>query len=168
MDDDDQNVTAESRPDRFELFFADAEPRLRAALVSKYGGDLGREAAAEALTYGWHHWHRVEPMENPAGYLYRVGDRWAGRQAIRRQRSVPTVAITDPCRLSSSTQPPEPGLAAGLGALTLRQRQAVVLVVGFGLTHAETADLLGLSRSSVQNHVERGMANLRRELGVCT
>jgi DNA-directed RNA polymerase specialized sigma24 family protein len=40
------------------------------------------------------------------------------------------------------------------------------LVHGFEYTHQEVADLLGISRSSVQNHVERGLARLRTELEV--
>ncbi len=145
----------------FESFFAEAEQRLRAALVARYGGDRGREAAAEALGYGWQNWDRVRGMENPAGYLYRIGDRWAKRQAI-----VPTLRAN---RAEATSMPHvEPGLDRALATLSLRQRQAVVLIAGFGLTHEETGRLLGLARSSVQNHVERGLAKLRSELGVRT
>jgi RNA polymerase sigma factor (sigma-70 family) len=60
----------------------------------------------------------------------------------------------------------EPGLGTALSTLSLRQRQIVVLVAGFGLSQLEAAQLLGLSRSSVQNHLERGMTKLRTSLGV--
>ena len=40
-----------------------------------------------------------------------------------------------------------------------------MLVEGHGYTHAETAAFLGIKRSSVQNHLERGMASLRHEIG---
>jgi DNA-directed RNA polymerase specialized sigma24 family protein len=43
---------------------------------------------------------------------------------------------------------------------------AVVLCHGFQWTHREVAELLDLSPSTVQNHVERGLANLRRALEV--
>jgi len=33
----------------------------------------GREVAQEALEYGWEHWERLRSMENPVGYLYKVG-----------------------------------------------------------------------------------------------
>lgn len=151
--------------DRFEVFFDQAEPRLRAALVAKFGPDQGRDAAAEALAYGWQNWARVEPMANPAGYLYRVGDRWARWQVSRR---LPLKRLD-----LLPAEPPgvhrfEPGLADAMAQLSPRQRQTVVLTAGFGLTHRETAALLGCSRSSVQNHVERGLAKLRTELGVTT
>jgi DNA-directed RNA polymerase specialized sigma24 family protein len=41
-----------------------------------------------------------------------------------------------------------------------------VLVEGFEWTHREAAEVLGISASSVQTHLERGLAQLRRSLGV--
>ncbi len=145
----------------FEVFFDAAEPGLRAALVAKFGAERGRDAAAEALGYGWRNWDRVGRLDNPAGYLYRVGDRW-GRRQQKPKRQPPLPEYRD------EIPHIEPGLEPALDTLTLRQRQAVVLIEGFGLSHTEAADLLGLSRSSIQNHVERGMAKLRSELGVQT
>ncbi|MEZ5379671.1 MAG: sigma factor-like helix-turn-helix DNA-binding protein [Acidimicrobiales bacterium] len=147
----------------FEEFFAVHEPLLRRALAAGFGHDLGREAAAEALMYGWQWWDRVAELDNPAGYLYRVGERWAVRQ---RQRS--TKRATGWATQPSATDRFEPGLAGALDSLTARQRQAVVLVTGFGLTHAEAADVLGIARTSLQNHHERGLTNLRRRLGADT
>jgi hypothetical protein len=43
----------------FEAFVADAEPRLRHALVAAYGFEEGRDAAAEALAYAWEHWRAL-------------------------------------------------------------------------------------------------------------
>ena len=59
--------------DSFAEFVKDAEPRLRHALCAAFGHEEGREAAAHALAYGCEHWERVEPMENPVGYLWGVG-----------------------------------------------------------------------------------------------
>ena len=68
---------------------------------------------------------------------------------------------------SPASQPwVEPGLPGALNTLSARQRQVVVLVHGFEYTHQEVADLLGISRSSVQNHVERGLEKLRSKLEV--
>lgn len=99
-------------------------------------------------------------MDNPAGYLYRVGERWARRH--RRPRPLPWGRP----RPEPEPAEVEPRLDQALRRLTPRQRQAVVLTAGYGLTHAEVADLLGLSRSAVQNHMERGLGKLRLDLGV--
>jgi predicted RNA polymerase sigma factor len=77
-------ISTGTRSETFEAFFREAEPRLRRALIAAAGAEVGREAAAEALAYGWEHWDRVGAMENPAGYLYRVG-----RSKARRWRKAP-------------------------------------------------------------------------------
>ena len=64
----------------FSSFMTNAEPRLRRALVSGFGPEVGREAAVEALEYGWSNWNRVAALKNPAGYLYRVGTRLAAKK----------------------------------------------------------------------------------------
>jgi len=98
-------------------------------------------------------------MQNSVGYLFKLGKRWGVRQQRRRRRQVGVV--TAPAR------PPEfePAFEAALGGLSTRQRQAVVLCAGYGLTHAEAGEILNVKRSSMQNHVERGMTKLREELG---
>ena len=148
----------------FTMFVADAEPKLRHALVAWYGGDLGREAVAEALAWAWQNWDRLADMDNPEGYLFRVGQTHARRHLRRRKLRAPFKDHRD-------FEPPrnprfEPGLISAIESLTSRQRSAVVLVHAYGLTHAETAELLGIRRSTVQNHVERGMAKLREQLEV--
>jgi RNA polymerase sigma factor (sigma-70 family) len=62
----------------------------------------------------------------------------------------------------------EPRLPEALAALSERQRTVVVLIHCFQWTQSEVAELLGLSKTTVQNHLERGMDGLRREIGVVT
>ena len=143
--------------ERFRAFVADVEPRLARALLAAYGQERGREAVAEALAYAWEHWERIEPMTNPAGYLYRVG------QSRTRSRLRPVVA---PDRVSREAPWVEPRLTRAMDDMTERQRVAVVLIHGFEWTFAEVASLLGISVSSVQRHLERGLAKLRAVLGV--
>ena len=146
----------------FEDFFRSTEPVLRAALVSTFGPETGREAAAEALLYPWRNWDRIGNLDNPAGYLFRVGQRWGRRHQVRGRRRFETAP-------AASVHPPfEPQLADSLSALPVRQRQAVVLCIGYGLSHAEAAALLGVKRSTIQNHVERALHHLRQRLGAET
>ncbi|MFH2072772.1 MAG: sigma-70 family RNA polymerase sigma factor [Actinomycetota bacterium] len=148
----------EDRSTSFLEFARVAEPRLRYALVAAHGAERGLEAANDALVYGWRHWDRVRGMANPIGFLYRVGQRKA-----RRQRHSPRANPVIP-----EDRPPwiEPHLSEALASLTPRQREVVVLVEGFEWTHREAAEVLGISASSVQTHLERGLAQLRRSLGV--
>lgn len=140
----------------FKEFLAQAGPRLRRALSSVYGPDRGREAAAEALAYAWENWEKVKALSNPIGYLFRVG------QSKTRPRKARLVVARpeDPEPWS------EPALGRLLTELSERQRLAVVLVHGFGWSLKEVADLAGIRVTSVQNHLERGLAKLRAGLEV--
>jgi DNA-directed RNA polymerase specialized sigma24 family protein len=142
----------------FTTFAREVEPRLRYALVAACGPDRGLDATEDALVFAWEHWEKVQEARNPAGLLYRVGK----RRAFRRRRHLPLFGeapVTDP-------DPPEPGLAPALEHLSKQQRTAVVLIDGFGYTHQEVADLLGVGRSTIQKHHDRGLEKLRRKLGV--
>jgi RNA polymerase sigma factor (sigma-70 family) len=60
----------------------------------------------------------------------------------------------------------EPGLPAALRGLPEQQRVSVYLVYGHEWSLAEVASFLGVSKGSVQKHVERAMEKLRRKMGV--
>lgn len=141
----------------FDAFIVEVRPRLARAFVAAYGPDRGQEALAEALGYAWEHFDEVVVMDNPTGYLYRVG-----QSRTRARRHDPEFPAPSTIGLPAI----EPGLTNALKGLSERQRVCVVLVFGFEWTHLEVAGLLGLSRSSVQNHVERGMQHLRDVIGV--
>ena len=66
-------ATKTAQVDGFIIFARDIEPRLRLALCSGFGRQVGLEATEDALAYGWEHWGRIQGMTNPAGYLYAVG-----------------------------------------------------------------------------------------------
>lgn len=140
----------------FTEFVSTAEPRLRRALVAAYGFEEGREATAEALAYAWEHWDRLRLIDNLPGYLFRVGQT---RHRRRRQPVLFAVAESAEYRF-------EPALPAALASLSGRQRLAVVLVHGYGYTHREVSELTGLKQTTIQNHVERGLARLRSIMGV--
>ncbi len=144
----------------YTAFFEIAEPRLRRALAAAYGPGIGRDACAEALSYAWQHWERVSVMTNPTGYLYRVGQ----THARRLRRPFPYVHREEP----PWERWVEPGLSPALRSLTEPQRVAVVLCHGFGWTHREVGELLGIAATTVQNHVERGLAKLRDSLEVAS
>jgi RNA polymerase sigma-70 factor (ECF subfamily) len=142
----------------FDEFVREVEPRLRRAFVGCRGVDGAHEATAEALAYAWEHRGRVLAMENPAGYLYRVGQ---SRTKARRR-----VALPSPADLRLPEV--EPALIPALLALPDQQRTAVWLVHACGWTYAEAAEAMTVSRSAVGTHVSRALDALRRALEVDT
>ncbi len=102
-------------------------------------------------------------MQNPAGYLYRVGE-----HSYRRLRRPLRWANPGLPRVPGRLPWVEPKLPEALARLSKRQRQAVLLVNAFGYTHSEVAELLGITKASVQTHAERGLKRLRSRLGGTT
>lgn len=145
----------------FEEFVLEHERRLRNALTASLGIDAGREAAADALAHAWENWDRVRDMDNPGAYLYVVG-RNRGRRSLGRKD--PAFPTPEP----ESDTWVEPGLPAALARLTEPQRTVVMLIDGYDWTLAEVAEFLGVSKSTVQTHHDRGLDKLRRRLGVGT
>lgn len=147
----------------FTDFFQLAEPRLKVSLCAGFGTEVGMEATSQALAYGWEHWSRVQGMDNPIGYLWKVGRdrarRIKARDAKRRFMMFDSIPTTDLSWV-------EPGLPVALSRLSERQRTAVVLVHGLGWQLHEVADLLGVGIPTVQTHADRGLARLQKELGV--
>ena len=90
--------------EQFGRFFVDVEPKLRRALVARYGQERGREATAEALAWAWAHWSRVEPVTYRVAYLYRVGQ---SRTRLRRRQPVFEIPVDEEPMV-------EPRLAAAL------------------------------------------------------
>ena len=146
----------ESAQDSFRAFVDLVEPRLRRALVASYGFEQCREASAEALAWAWENWDKAKSLDNPSAYLFRVG------QSKIRRRKVPVSFDRN------DREEPwfEPALAPALAALTERQRVAVVLIHGFDWTFREVAELMEVRVTSVQSHLERGLAKLRAALEI--
>lgn len=145
--------------DSFTEFVRRVEPGLRRALTAGFGDEVGREATAEALAYGWEHWERVGGMDNPAGYLYRVG-----RDKARRAKR-PTTKLGQQAGSSAEVWA-EPGLNGALDGLSERQRVVVSLLHAWDWSMSEVAELLGVSKSTVQSYEARAMRKLERALGV--
>ncbi|HEX6221298.1 MAG TPA: sigma-70 family RNA polymerase sigma factor [Acidimicrobiia bacterium] len=145
--------------DTFTELVRRLEPRLRRALTAAFGSDIGREAAAEALAYGWQHWSKVGGMDNPSGYLFRVGQNKARHMTrLSRRWSHDQMHFEEPWA--------EPRFGPAWSSLSERQRVAVGLIHGFDWTLSEVADFLGVSKGTVQTYEKRALRKLRRELGV--
>ena len=87
--------------------------------------------------------------------MFAAGRNWARDRFRRQAPRLPAVRTTEIPWV-------EPGLAGALERLSGRQREVVMLVHCFEWTLAE---VLGMSKGSVQVHERRGMARLRRDLG---
>lgn len=149
-----------TKSDQFTDFVREVEPRLHAALIALMGTDNAREATADALLWAWENWDRVEQMDNPGGYLYRVA-RTKARRLFKKPPVLPPAPVAEMPWI-------EPALPAAIARLPEKQRVVIVLVHALGWTQAEAARYLGLTHGTVQKHAERGLARLRTSLGGST
>lgn len=139
----------------FESFEQADLARLRVALATTFGAELGSEASAEAARYAWEHRERLAGMQNPAGYLYRVAQT-SVRQQLRWRRAPLPVPVG--IHLEHVV---DPELPQALARLSARQRTAVVLVHVNGWTYEETGVAMGVDVSTVRTHVARALTRLR-------
>lgn len=152
----------------FEAFYRGHLDRVyRALALTLADPQLAREAADEAMVRAYAHWRRVRGLDNPGGWVYRVGLNWATswRRKVRRERALPEPGRAPVGRAASP--PPDPaGLAAqqALADLPLAQRAAVVCRVLLDLSTADTAAVLGVAEGTVKSRLARGLAALRTTL----
>lgn len=147
----------DERRRRFERDIPSLERTLSRAFAARYGLDVGAEVTAETIGFAWEHWERVVAMENPSGYLYRVGQSAARRHVrwARRRVDLPIEPRWDDAPAMQGD------VFDALARLKPDHRVAVLLVHGYSFTYREVAALLGVSEAAVTNYVHRGLARLR-------
>jgi len=59
----------------------------------------------------------------------------------------------------------EPGLPRALRRLSERQRVVIVMVHAYGWSRRDAAEVLEVSLSTIDSHLERGLSKLRRLMG---
>jgi RNA polymerase sigma-70 factor, ECF subfamily len=120
----------------FEEWYRRGRPRLIAALAVASGElDVAVDAVDEAMVRALQRWDRVQTMESPDGWVYRVGLNLVRRKMRRRgleRRLLIRAKAVDP-----------PGLRTevweAVRALPPRQREAVALRYLLGFSEAEVA-----------------------------
>ncbi len=153
-------MTLDSVIDDFEAFYRDLHPRLVSTLATITGDrDLAIDAADEAAAQALSRWSTVATMDNPQGWVFRVGVNHLKRRARRR--------AIEAALLRRHRDPPVvlPGPTGEIWSLVAdlspRQRQAVALRHLGQLTEPEIADAMGVTRGTVSSTLRAAYMNLR-------
>jgi RNA polymerase sigma factor (sigma-70 family) len=145
--------------EQFAEFVAVDGLRLRRIMTARYGVEAGGDIHADSVAWAWQNWAKLQAMENPVGYLYRVAQSSARpHHRWLRRTSFPS-KFPERWHLDEDSS-----LFNSLSSLSEAQRVSVLMVHGHQWTYAEVAEALGCSVSAVTNHVHRGLATLRRQL----
>jgi RNA polymerase sigma-70 factor, ECF subfamily len=153
-------------PASFESFFREEQASLyRALWLLTRNGHEAEELMQDAFLRLWERWERVGSLEDPVGYLYRTAMNLfrsrLRRAAVAVRRAVGHLPARDPLGEVEERE----AVARALGALTRRQRAAVVLTDLLGFTSDEAGAALGISGSTVRVLTSRARATLEKELG---
>jgi len=127
------------------------------------------DVAQEAMLRVWTHAPRWQPLAAFRTWLTRV----VVNLCLDRKRRAPWVAleaageIEDPApdageRAEAAER--ERRLAAAIAKLPARQRAAIMLTYGEGMSNAQVAEMLDATVSAVETLLVRGKQNLRRAL----
>ena len=127
------------------------------------------DVAQEAFMRVWTHAPRWQPLAQFRTWLTRV----VINLCLDRKRRAPWVEletagdIVDPAPSAgekAEDDERERMLAAAIGKLPARQRSAIVLTYGDGMSNAQVAEILDTSVSAVETLLVRAKQNLRRAL----
>ena len=159
-------MTAELRLEgsqSFDEFYRQHRAGLvRALAVTLHSVDLGTDAADEALARACERWATVSTLDNPAGWVYRVGFNW-GTSTLRRLRRPTPRWLTDPQGLPWADSP-DPAIDHALARLNADQRAVVVCRLILGWSEAHTAECLGIRPGTVKSRLSRATEQLSASL----
>jgi RNA polymerase sigma-70 factor (sigma-E family) len=140
---------------------------LRTACLVTADAHLGEDLLQTALGKAYGSWAKVRRADHPAAYVRRLMIN-THLSWLRRLTNTERVLETFPDRSADddvqSSHAERDAMRTALLRLSPRVRTAVVLRYFEDLSEAETAALMGCSRSTVNNHVTRGLAGLRAVL----
>jgi RNA polymerase sigma-70 factor (ECF subfamily) len=152
----------QERPPDFRTFFEDEHRGLLKALHFVTGDRAeAADLMQEAFLKLWELWGRIDTIEDPRAYLFRVafnGSKMRARSAsLAARRAVPFVAVRDPFDDVDLRE----DVRRMLLSLTPRQRTALVLLDLYGYGSEGAARIMGIRPSTVRALATQGRAVLR-------
>jgi RNA polymerase sigma-70 factor (ECF subfamily) len=154
----------QSGPDdqSFEAFYrAQADRVYRALAITLGDPQVAREAADEGMARAFARWSDVRSLQNPGGWVYRVGLNWATSFWRKRRREQPLPIGHE---IPADDDPQATLALAAVRELPLAPRAVVVCRVLLGLSTVETAELLGIPTGTVKSRLARALTALRAAL----
>ncbi len=150
----------------FEAFFEEQRERLFAAmwLVCRDRQEA-EEVCQDAFLRVWERWSRVREVEAPAGYLYRTALNMHRNRRRRAALAVRRLVHPAPPRDELAAVEARDAVLRGLGALTERERAALVLTELLDMRSEDAAKAMGVRASTVRVLAARGRRALRQQIG---
>ena len=155
-------LAAEPAPPDFAVFFAEEHRGLYKALFFVTGNRAdAAELMQDAFLKLWERWDRVDRLDDPTGYLFRValnGFRMRARHGPGHAQAGAVASTTDPFDEVDLRE----DVRRMLLALSPRKRAALVLLDMYGYGSEEAARIMGIRPSTVRALATQGRAVLRK------
>ncbi len=152
----------DTEPPAFESFFEEQKERLLRILSVITGSRAEAEdLAQEAFTRVFERWETVAAMDEPAGYLHRTAMNLFRNQYRRARLALGRAVGLRPDQDVFKPVDDRDAAAQALGALTPRQRAALVLTEALGYSGEEAGRLLDIKASTVWALTHQARAALR-------
>lgn len=153
------------------LLFRYWDPLVRYATRIVSSVDIGEDVVQDAFARLWANRRRWKPTGSPRAFLYRIVRNLALKERRRervRERGAPLVAPNVPGARTpfeiTAQHEFQVALQRAISELPPRRREAFVLSRYHDLSLGEVAEIMGLARQTVANHVSLAVADLRRAL----
>jgi DNA-directed RNA polymerase specialized sigma24 family protein len=144
----------------FEEFYSEQRSAIgRALALTLRDTQLASEAVDEAMARAYQRWNRVQALDNPGGWVYRVGLNWS-RSILRRALRPAPVWVTGAGTFIDGGGL-DPTIDRALAQLSIEQRAVVVCRLLIGYSEAQTAAALGLRPGTVKSRLARATARLQ-------
>jgi RNA polymerase sigma factor (sigma-70 family) len=152
----------DSAPKDFRTFFEDEHRRLFKMLFFITGSRTeAADLMQDAFLKLWEHWDRIDRIDDPTAYLFRValnGNRTRVRSARRAaRRQIPFGSVRD----AFDEVDVRVDVLRMLRGISPRQRAALILLDLYGYGSDEAARILGIRPSTVRALATQGRAALR-------
>lgn len=158
----DERNGGRGEPEGFDRFFRSLFPKA-VAVARRVTNDPGtaEDAALEAFVRAHLRWAKIGGEPWREAWILRVTVNEAIRRLQRRGLEPPTTPTAD---LADEVVLRET-LRAALRSLPRRQAEVIALRYLVGLSEAEIAAALDISRGTVKTHLRRGLSGLRGSVG---
>ena len=153
---------APAGPPSFEELFLDVHDHLYRALYFVTGSSAdAEELMQDAFLRLWERWDRLDTIEDPVAYLFRValnGVRMRARRARMAARKIlPAAGARDPFDDVDVRE----DVRRMLRRISLRQRTAIVLTDILGYSSEQAARIMGIRPTTVRVLASQGRAALK-------
>lgn len=146
---------------RFEDFYREHHRSVvRALALTLRDPQLASEAADEAMARAYARWSTVQRLDNPAGWVYRVGLNWS-RSVLRRGRGPQRVLHQ---RNDDALAARDEDLHRALSKLDIERRAVVVCRYFLGMSEDEIARALNIRPGTVKSRLHRALRQLHGTL----